>query len=1240
MNALRKDTLREIWKTKNRFISIALIVALGTGFFCGIKMTCPNMKDSADKYYEEQKLSDFHIIGNYGITENDITALSRVEGVATVMPGYSKDVFVSDEKNQYIIKLYSYPTHKKIEDSTFLNKPILIEGKFPEKKNECVVEQTLNSPNSFFVGNTIDFINGDKDSDLEDALNTNFCNIVGVVKSPMYTNFERGSSQIGNGQIDAFVMLAEENFAYDVYTDAYISLEDSFKQSSFSDEYDDLIDIFTDVLEEEGLKRSEIRYKDVVIEANDKIAEAEQELEDGRKEADEKLAEARDKILDAEKELKDGKKTQKEEVEKAQKQLDDAKQELLDGQKEYDKQYADYLEEIEDAKKKIEDGYKELEENQEKINKGWDDYYKGLAKYQASYYDAREQLGQGQSQVNAIRKYSATVKKMTNGEAMTQDDINNLKEMEPMLDQILRAKLKEEITSIMNQYPEETADLDVDEVVNSLADFVMREYKNAINTMKPGDVITDDIERMQDNIDKYLPTLIDILEKRGDLPEEVLDELRNLDIDLISLINEAAKEMDKQANEGQNAIDKGWDKLEKGKASLEQAYKDLTEGQKQIDEGRIELEKGEIELQENIVKAELEFADARIELENGKVEIEDAQKTLDQEVIKSSNKIRDGERKITEAWNEFRDAEEDVARELTDAQEKLEEAKHDVLTLDEAEWFVFDRTLQPGYGDYGLDAERVDNIAAVFPVFFILVAALICLTTMTRMVEEQRTQIGTLKALGYSNQKIMMKYMFYAISASLIGSVIGLCIGFPLFPKIIFDAYSMMYDYPPISTPFHLGMGVAATIVAIICTSVAAYFAGIKELQARPSMLMRPKVPKSGKKIFLERFPRFWNKVSFSYKVTIRNLSRYKSRVALTVIGIGGCTALMVTGFGLQHSISSIADRQFTDIFQYDMMGALEEHLTDKELLSVESTLKYSSEISAYDFIYSKNLDIEDHGEKRAATLFVPSHPEQIADFITFKVRTTQEALELTDEGVIINEKLAKLLNLQVGDVFDIEDRKKKVQVKVTGICENYAMNYVYMTPKYYKELFNKDVEVNAFMANLKEYTEQSQSTAATRIMGNDSVLGLSNVRSIGDTFANLMGSLNVIVVVLILCAGLLAFIVLYNLTNINVNERLRELATIKVLGFYDGEVSAYIYRENTVSAILGILVGLWLGRYLHAFVITVAEVDVVMFDPTIGAKGFIFAALLTFLFTFIVNFVLHFRLKKIDMVESLKSVE
>ena len=552
-------------------------------------------------------------------------------------------------------------------------------------------------------------------------------------------------------------------------------------------------------------------------------------------------------------------------------------------------------------------------------------------------------------------------------------------------------------------------------------------------------------------------------------------------------------------------------------------------------------------------------------------------------------------------------------------------------------WYVWDRNNNPGYSGYEEDAQKVDAIAKVFPVFFVLVAALVCLTTMTRMVEEERTQIGTMKALGYGKGAIVSKYLLYAISASIVGSAIGLTIGFQLFPRVIIRAYSILYFMPDPMTPFRWDYAAACTAVAVLCTGLSAFAACNKALNSTPAKLMRPRAPKSGKRVLLERVSFIWSKLSFIHKVTLRNIFRYKRRVSMTVIGIAGCTALMLTGFGLKYSISSIADKQYGNIFVYDAIAVMEDDADDPDAL--QAFLDDTAGVTQSIKIVHRSLDATNGSAIKTINLYVPQDPEQIGDYIHLRERIGHEPLSLTDEGVIINEKLAKLLSLSAGDEITLNNPDgRPITVPITGVCENYALNYVYMSPTLYESSFRTEPAYNTFLFNVSE--DCVRSAAAEQLLDHGGILGVSYSSEGMGRFIDMMSSLNSIVWVLIISAGALAFIVMYNLVNINVNERIRELATIKVLGFYDKEVSAYIYRENNIAAAIGILIGLVLGVFLERFVILTAEVDAVMFAPDISVPCFLFAAALTVLFTLIVNITLHFQLKKINMVESLKSVE
>ncbi len=1167
-NIVLIDTLREIKKTKSRFISIAVIIAIGTGFYGGIKNTSADMKLTADTYYEDTNLADFHIQGTMGITEDDVKAVEGLDGVKKAQGGYSLDVYVETDANNAIIRLLSYPTDGRAKEADYINQPTLIEGRLPNRKNECAVESSLSTPANFYIGNTLNFISG-TDDPLSDALSADYCNVVGVISSSNYNSYDRGTTQIGDGQLTNYIYLAEDNFTYEVYTDLYVSLEDSFTYSSFTDKYKEMIDEYQTTLEEFGEDRSLVRYEEVMDEAREKIADARDELADGEAEAEEELNDAATKIADAEEELADGEKTQAKEVAKARKKLADAKSDLANGQVDYDEAYADYLKEIEDARKEIADGWEELAKAEEEVADGWQQYYDGLAKYQYGSKNGGSELSEASSQVSSLK--------------------------------VIKSK--------------------VDSVYNSLQN---------------GGSITSNLADIM-----YINAALSELGVVYSIPTE--DTAANTNV-AKNILNVVSTELGTQIASAEAQIDAGYDKLDssldKAKKKLAQAYDDLVAAEEEIEENKQKLIDAEEELEQSIIDAEAEFADARNELADGKKEISDAEKTLNKEIVKSNEEINDGKAKIEDAKKEYEDAVIETNQKIADAKEELDKAEADLADLEVPEWYVFDRTSYPGYGDYGTDAERIDHVVAVFPIFFILIAILICFTTMTRMVEEHRTQIGTFKALGYSNGTIMAKYLTYALSASVVGSLIGMSIGFKLFPNIIFNAYKTMYVYPDLICPYNVPVMIVATLVAIASTTVAAYAACRAELVAEPSQLMRPKAPKAGKTTLLEHWRWFWNKLSFSRKVTIRNISRYKSRISLMVIGVAGCTALMVAGFGLQHSISGIVNMQFNEIFKYQLVGAIEENLDESEWRDVIRTVDSCDVLEDYSFVYRSTAEEVIDGTKRTAYIFVPDNVENISDFVTFRVRTTKEPLTLDDSGAIINEKFAKMLGVEVGDVITISDKDIAGEVRIAGITENYAENYIYMTPNYYREVYGTDIEHNILLGNFIENTEENRSKAGNELMENDHIIGISYITDIGDKFSDLMDSLNIIVIVLIVCAGLLAFVVLYNLTNINITERIRELATIKLLGFYDIEVSAYIYRENVISSFIGISLGLWLGVYLHMFIVHTAEVDAVMFDPTRGALSYVASALLACVFTFAVNFLLHFKLKKIDMVESLKSVE
>lgn len=556
--------------------------------------------------------------------------------------------------------------------------------------------------------------------------------------------------------------------------------------------------------------------------------------------------------------------------------------------------------------------------------------------------------------------------------------------------------------------------------------------------------------------------------------------------------------------------------------------------------------------------------------------------------------------------------------------------------------YVTDRTINPGYAEYKDNADRLSAIATAFPVFFFLIAALVSLTTMTRMVEEQRLQIGTLKALGYGSMDIMTKFLVYGTLASLAASIAGLAIGFTLFPGIIYNAYSQLYNLPGVIKSFYPAYAIISIIVALVCTAMTAMIASRVELRSNASVLMRPKAPKSGQRIMLERFGFLWRRLSFVQKVTARNLFRYKQRMFMTVIGVAGCTALILTGFGLKDSIGSIADRQFGGIMKYSALVALHDNATAEDKASYAELIKQESAVTGTLDVLQEAMTARAKGvNDQEVRIFVPAAADQLAPFVVLKDRTTDEPRVLTDDGAIITEKLAKLYDLVPGDSLTVLDsNNEEFQVKVSAVTENYVLHYVYMTPAYYTEVFGDDPVYNTQLLNYSAQDKQWEDTFGEKLTANGQVALVSFSSGVGEAFDGTMKSMDVVIVVLIVSAAALAFVVLYNLTNINVSERVRELSTIKVLGFYDKEVTMYIYRENILLTLLGIIFGGALGILLHGFVLSTAELDATMFAPLIKWQSYLYAALLTVLFSGIVMAFMHLKLKRIHMIEALKSVE
>ena len=793
-----------------------------------------------------------------------------------------------------------------------------------------------------------------------------------------------------------------------------------------------------------------------------------------------------------------------------------------------------------------------------------------------------------------------------------------------------------------------------------------------------------------DEYDDYIDSVIDALEPFGDeraalrhdsLVAEATEKLDDAQRELDDAKAEADEELGKAERELSDArkkLDDGWrdyrdgqQELKDSRAELDEAYQSLRDGEQEYADGLAQYEASLRELedrktaagagmaavtdpaalaamQEQLEQAQQQLDEAKAQLDAARAELDDGWKAYDdgeekyadgaQELADAYVELTDGERDYRKGQREYEDGKAEADEKIADAQVKITDARREVADIESCEWYLFSRSYNPGYTGFGQDAERMANLASVFPIIFFLVAALVCLTTMTRMVEEQRVQIGSLKAMGYSGLAISRKYLFYGLLPSLTGGVFGLVIGYILFPKMIFTAYQIMYQMPDIELRAYPGISVFSVLAAVACTTVATLWACLATLRETPASLMRPRTPKAGKRVFLEYIRPLWKRMSFTHKVTARNLFRYQKRFWMTVIGIGGCTALIIAGFGLRSSLLFTMSRQYDELFHYSGQVTLSDNVLDDERRAVEDFLAGDERIVNYVPCAASSATVTTSGYSTTAYIEVMEADEigKVVDLFDYK---SGEPITMGDEGVYIDQKLSELLKVSVGDTFFL-DGDVRGDVTVAGIYEHYTGHFIYMTPGYYENALHADGEPNAYLLNFTSDDTDTCNAIFEKLLDMSGVATTSRMRDTQDTYMHSMERVDFVVVIIILAAAALAMVVLFNLSNINITERQRELATIKLLGFYDKEVSAYVYRENIVLTVFGILMGCFMGHWLHIYLVRSTEIDLMMFGRQTEWTAYVYAAILTMLFSVAVNILAHFRMKKIDMVESLKSAE
>lgn len=1284
--AQRKDFFREIKKSLNRYLSILFIVALGVAFYAGIRSSEPDMRISADTYFDETRLMDIRVIGTLGISEENVSAIEAIEGVTKAEGGYSMDFLSEAGGIVYTLNVFSLCEQ--------MNQMTVKEGRLPESPEECFVDEALMRSMELSVGDRINLRSGMEDA-LEDSLRQPVYTIVGSGTYSWFLNMDRGTSSVGNGDIDGFIAVLPEAFCLDYYTVAYARTEGLDGEISYTEGYQDQVDLILDQIESIAGEQCEVHFAAVKGEAQEKIDEGARELADAEQEADEKLSDAAREIEEAEEELKDG----REKLSDAEVQLADGKKEIADGKQELTDartELADKTKELADAKAELPEAEQKLIDAREELKDGREQFAGGMAEWKAGRRQADDGWHEYNKGVSELEKAEELLREketeLAEGERLLAEQEARLKEQEDILAQS-QAQLDAQKELLDQGEAELAANREqLEQLIAYLTALLTPEAPapTGNGAAQDGDIRTDG-EAVQRKAAGVGNTNIDALQKQ-------LEEAK-ANLELLDLKSEELAQNRVQLESAQAQLTEGKEQLAAGRAQLEAAKVQTAQGREQLAAGwqeieankeklakaKEELDQAEAELaaswtalgvaawslehgEQELADGEQALADAKVEIEDGEQKIaegweeiaENERKLLDAErelpeaeekIAQAHVDIADGEQKLADGKKEYEDGKQEAEEKIRDAKVELADAQKTLDDLEEPEWYVLDRNSIQSYVEYGMDAERIGAIGKVFPAIFFLVAALVSLTTMTRMVEEERTLIGTMKALGYGRWSIASKYILYALSASLLGSLLGVAIGSRLLPWVIMTAYGMLYTNLQImATPIDLKLSLMATGIAVACTTLAAFAACEKELRSAPAELMRPAAPPKGKRVFLEYLPFIWRRMTFTGKSTIRNLFRYKKRFLMTIFGIGACMALLMVGYGLRDSIQDIVDNQYRTLWIYDAGLTVDDELSPEMQEEGLGRLRENfPEIEQALFARVTAMEIGKEGTEKSAYIFVPRESEGLEQFVVLKDRLTEERYELTDDGVVISEKLAKLLDVGAGDeIYLKEGETDRYPVTITAVSENYLHHYVYLTPALYEQVFGETPKYNQIYLKLgdvagmpeTELSKEEETALTERLLKDDLVESVQMAGALQRTVQDMLKSLDMVIWVLIISAGLLAFVVLYNLNNINITERRRELATLKVLGFYDGEVAAYVYRENIYLTVIGIGVGVVLGMILHRYVILTCEIDMMMFGRDIRPMSYVYSMLITALFSLFVNVVMFFRLRKIDMVESLKSVE
>ena len=1163
--AWNKNNRRELRKTLGRFLAIVSIVALGVGFFTGLKSSRPAMVQTGRHFLDRMNFYDLQLVSTIGFDEDAADTYASLDGVAAAEGSISADMMVMDSGESKVFK-----THSLLSS---INQVQLTAGWFPQAANECLGDDLYFTEED--LGKILTVENREDSLFSQDSYV-----LVGIGNSPQYLNLSRGSTSLGTGSVAGFLFLTREGYDADYCTELYLRLEGD--RELFSSEYDDALETWEEpllaILEEQGAQRLDR----VVAEARQELDDGWQAYYDGKAEFDEAKADAEQQLADGWQELED-----------AAQKLEDARRELEDGEAELARLQADPYSnpQLAQAKAQLDAGRKELEEGQAQYEQGREQYEAMKKPLQLLISKAERGLSAAQAALNAAQaEYDNARKAFEEAEAELLRQQEQLYEPVRQQEQALQEaqaelRAREEALAQLQQSGADPAAIAQAALAVESARAEVSARQTAYDAAKAA------------------------YDAQNQLLQSSLDQTRDR-------LNRAQAALD----QAQAQVDSFQTQLNDARQQLQDAEMELLEADIQLQEGRAKLEEGEATLQREIQNA---IASARTQLDDGWAELADGQ-----------TQYEEGLQTYYEKENEARKELADAEKELADAERELRQGEVDLARMKNPSYYVLTPASNNGYISFRNDTKIVEGVAKVFPLFFFLVAALVCSSTMSRMVEEQRTQNGTLKALGYSDLQIMMRYSNYAGSAAIIGSAIGLLVGTFLFPYVIWEAYQMLYHFSALEFLFNWPVAAISVAAALLCCVGAACAAAWSDLRQMPAQLMRPKAPKAGKRIFLEYIKPLWNSLGFLAKVSLRNIFRYRKRLFMMILGTGGCLSLLLAGLGLRDSVAHVADDQFEQITLYDFVVTFDSNRSAAQQEKFRE--EHAQELDRCVFAGVSSLTVPTSLGNQSISVVACSDPE-----MDELLGLSWDGVDLgypTGDGLYVSSALAEDAGLKVGDLLPLQlDRSEILEIPITGIFTNYVRHYAYLTQEGYETWFGIEPELNtAFCTTASDDVY----TVGASLQSSDDVVNVTASQELRDMVSNAMSSLNSIVLLVVSCAIALSFVVGYNLININITERAREIATIKVLGFYRSETHSYVFRESILLTILGALAGIPLGIWLHRFIMNCVKTDFVCFQTRIAPLSYVLGVVITVLVTLAVNGILSSKIDKINMAESLKSVE